>query len=86
MYLTSPLTFGVGVSLLKTVVLIASIAAFVCSATLGSSETYRELSAEALREDIEGLLQERSRYLELLDDGTRTGAGGRVPVERDPSP
>lgn len=67
-YLTSPLAFGVGVSLLKTVVLIASIAAFVCSATLGSSEAYRELSAEALCEDIEGLLQERAKYLELISN------------------
>ena len=69
-YLTEPISFGVGESLLKTVVLIASIAAFVCSATLGSSEAYRELSAEALREDIEGLLQERAKYLELINNHT----------------
>lgn len=85
-YIESPVAFGFGVFLVKTVVLIASIAAFVCSATLGSSETYRELSAEALREEIEGLLQERSRYLELLEDETGTGASGRVPAGRDPSP
>lgn len=65
-YLTGPVAIGFGVALGKTVLLISTIAAFVCSATLGSSEAYRALSAEALRDEIDGLLHERERYLALV--------------------
>lgn len=65
-YLTGAVSVGFGVALGKTVLLISAIAAFVCSATLGSSEAYRALSAEALRDEIDGLLHERERYLALV--------------------
>lgn len=70
-YLTGPVSVGIGVALGKTVLLISAIAAFVCSATLGASEAYRALSTEALRDEIDGLLRERERYLALVAEAAR---------------
>ena len=65
--LGAPVQITLTWELVKTVALIASVAAFVFSATLGSSETYRNLSAEALRGEMQSLLQDRSDYLKEFE-------------------
>jgi len=56
--------------LLSTVGLLASIAVFVFSAALGSSDAYRDLSTDAVRARIEPLLHDRAEYLRLLAAST----------------